>query len=141
MNQINIPNESILPIVGGLFIFLFIFFSLCYVYMSICLLKIARKTNTGNAWFAWIPILDMLLALEIAKKPTWWIIWFFIPVANLVTYVLVWMGISKILRKPEWLGILMIISPLNLIVPGYLAFSRIDNTPQKPEIKIMNVSL
>jgi hypothetical protein len=109
--------------------------------MSICLLKIARKTNTGNAWFAWIPILDMLLALEIAKKPTWWIIWFFIPVANLVTYVLVWMGISKILRKPEWLGILMIISPLNLIVPGYLAFSRIDNTPQKPEIKIMNVSL
>jgi hypothetical protein len=33
------------------------------------------------------------------------------------------MGISKTLEKQEWLGVLMIISPINLIIPGYLAFS------------------
>lgn len=141
MNQLNLPDEALFPVAMGIIAFVVIFFVAYYIYMSICLSKIAKKTNEENAWFAWIPILDMLLALEIAKKPTWWIIWFFVPLANLVAYVLVWMGISKILRKPEWLGILMIISPLNLIVPGYLAFSKIDDTPQKPEIKIMNVSL
>lgn len=91
--------------------------------MSICYYKIAKKTDTPDAWFAWIPILDMLLALQIAKKPTWWIIWFFVPLANIITYILVWMGISKTLEKQEWLGVLMIISPINLIIPGYLAFS------------------
>lgn len=127
MQATNISNHDALAVlsVAGIVIACILLFLLAYyIYMSICLSKIAKKTNTENAWFAWIPILDMLLALKIAQKPTWWIVWFFIPFANVVVYILIWMGISKTLGKQEWLGILMIISPLNLIVPGYLAFSK-----------------
>jgi hypothetical protein len=126
MNELNISNGQTLaggPIIGIIILSLLIFFLAYYIYMSICYYKIAKKTDTPDAWFAWIPILDMLLALQIAKKPTWWIIWFFVPLANIITYILVWMGISKTLEKQEWLGVLMIISPINLIIPGYLAFS------------------
>jgi hypothetical protein len=127
MQPTTISNHdalAILSVAGIVIACILLFLLVYYIYMSICLSKIAKKTNTENAWFAWIPILDMLLALKIAQKPTWWIVWFFIPLANVVAYILVWMGISKTLGKQEWLGILMIISPLNLVIPGYLAFSK-----------------
>ncbi|MFZ2188454.1 MAG: DUF5684 domain-containing protein [Candidatus Moraniibacteriota bacterium] len=132
MNELNISNGQALdagPIIGIVIFSLLIFFLVHYVYMSVCYYKIAKKTSTPDAWFAWIPILDMLLALQIAKKPTWWIIWFFIPLANIIAYILVWMGISKTLGKQEWLGVLMIVSPINLIIPGYLAFSETAKLP------------
>ena len=144
MNETNLSSHdalAIMSIIGGMLLFLAVFFLSYYIYMSICYYKIAKKTNTPDAWFAWIPILDMLLALRIAKRPTWWIIWFFLPFANVIVYALVWMGMAKALRKQEWLGILILISPINLVIAGYLAFSKIDDTPQKPEIKMVNVSL
>ncbi len=130
-----------LPATAKIITFVIIIFLAYYIYMSICLMKIAKKTNLENAWLAWIPVFDMLLAIQIAKKPIWWIVLFFLPLTNIIIYTLVWMGICKTLRKPQWLGIFMIISPISLIIPGYLAFSKINNTPQKPQIKIVNISL
>ena len=134
MNQTNIPGEAMFPIAMGTIAFVLVFFLAYYLYMSFCVYKIAKKTNTENAWFAWIPILDAYLSIQIAKKPTWWIIWFFVPLANIVVYILVWMGIAKVLKKQEWLGILMIISPLNLIIPAYLAFSSNRKNDQGPTV-------
>lgn len=94
-----------------------------YIYFAVCLMKIAKKTGTDNGWFAWIPILNVILMLQVAKKPIWWLILFFIPGINLVFTILVWMEIAKAVGKPEWWGILMIVPFVNLVVPGYLAFS------------------
>lgn len=141
MNQTNIPTEATLPIALGIIVFILLFLLAYYIYMSFCVYRIAKKTNTPDAWLAWIPILDIFLSLQLARKPAWWIVWFFIPVANIVAYILVWMGISKHLGKQEWLGILMIISPLNFIIPGYLAFSKTAMVSDKPQIQTVNVSL
>lgn len=94
-----------------------------YVYMAICLMTIAKKTNTANAWFAWIPILNIILMLQIAQKPLWWIILMLIPIVNIIIAIIVWMAIAEARGKPSWIGILMIVPVVNLIVPGYLAFS------------------
>lgn len=115
-----------LVILGGIMIFLLIIFLIVYVYMALCLMKMAKKTDTPDGWLAWIPILNIVLMLRIAKKPLWWIILFFIPLVNIVFVILVWIEIAKALGKPEWLGVLMIIPIANLIVSGYLAFS--DNS-------------
>lgn len=123
----------------GITIFVILFFLAYYVYMSFCVYRIAQKTNTPDAWFSWIPILNIILTIRIAKKPAWWIFWFIIPLANIIAYVLVWMGILRTLRKREWLGILMIISPFNLLIPGYLAFS--GSIKARQSIQIVNVSL
>ena len=101
----------------------FIIMIIFYVYMAICLMKIAQKTNTENAWFAWIPILNIVLMLMVAKKPIWWLILMLIPIVNIIIAIIVWMAIAEARGKPNWIGILMIVPFVNLIIPGYLAFS------------------
>lgn len=112
-----------LAVFGGIMLFILVIVLIIYVYMAICLMKMAHKTNTPNAWLAWIPIINCILMLQIAKKPLWWIILFFIPLVNIVFSILAWMAIAKNMGKPEWLGVLMIVPIANIVIPGYLAFS------------------
>ena len=106
-----------------MFLFLFVIFAAVYIYMVLALQTIAKKTNTPNDWWAWVPILQQILMLNIAKKPIWWIILFFVPLANLVIIVITFMAIAEAVNKPNWWGILMIVPGVNLIVPGYLAWA------------------
>ena len=94
-----------------------------YVYHSLALQTIATKTNAENPWLAWIPIANIILMLNIAKKPLWWIILFLVPFANIVVSVIVWMEIAKARSKPDWWGIMVIVPVMNLIMPGYLAWA------------------
>lgn len=94
-----------------------------YIYFALCLMTIAKKTNTPNSWFAWIPILNIILMLQISKRPMWWIILMLIPLINIIVSIIVWMDIAVARNKPNWIGILMIVPIANIIVPGYLAFS------------------
>jgi len=110
-------------LLGG-FIFIFcIILLVAYVYHALALQTIATKTNTENPWFAWIPILNIILMLNIARKPIWWIVLFLIPLVNIVFIILVWMGIAEARNKPNWWGILIIVPVANIIVPGYLAWA------------------
>ncbi len=108
---------------GAVMMVFFLFFAVLYVYMALALSTIAKKTNTENAWLAWIPIINIILMLNIAKKPIWWIILCFIPLVNIVILIIVWMAIAEARGKPNWWGILMIVPFVNLIVPGYLAWA------------------
>jgi len=94
-----------------------------YVWMALCLQIIARKTNTPNTWLAWIPIANIYLMCKVAGKPGWWTVLFFIPIANIVFAILVWMNIAEARNQPGWLGILTIIPIGNFVIPGILAFS------------------
>jgi hypothetical protein len=96
---------------------------ICYVYMALAVQTIAAKTNTENAWLAWIPVVNIILLLNIAKKPIWWFILFLVPLVNIVIAILVWMGVAEARHKPNWWGILLIVPVIGIIVPGYLAWS------------------
>ena len=108
---------------GVLMVVFLILFAAIYVYMALSLQTIAKKTNTENAWMAWIPIVNIILMLNIAKKPLWWIILMLIPLVNIVIAIIVWMAIAEARGKPSWWGILLIVPVVGIIVPGYLAFS------------------
>ena len=97
-----------------------------YVYFAYSLMTIANKLGADNSWWAWIPILNVILMLQISEKPVWWIILALIPCVNLVWIalgIIVWMRIAELRGFPNWWGILIIIPFVNLIVPGYLAFA------------------
>lgn len=94
-----------------------------YVYLALALQTIANKTNTENAWLAWIPIVNVVLMCNIANKPVWWIILCLIPLVNIVIFIILWMGIAEARNKPSWWGILLIVPLVGIIVPGYLAWS------------------
>jgi hypothetical protein len=94
-----------------------------YSYLALSVQIIARKAETPNDWFAWIPIANMFLLLAVAKKPLWWFFLLLIPFVNVVIVILIWMGIAETLGKPRWWGIVTLIPLVGFIVPGYLAFS------------------
>ena len=94
-----------------------------YVWVALCLHIIGNKTNTPDAWLAWIPIANIYLMCKIAGKSGWWTILFFIPLLNIIIGIVVWMGIAEARNQPSWLGILMIIPIVNLVIPGVLAFT------------------
>ena len=96
---------------------------LAYVYFAFALQTIAKKVQADNAWWAWIPILQIILSLNIARKPVWWIVLCLIPFLNIVILIIIWMGIAEAVKKPSWWGILLIVPVLGLFVPGYLAWS------------------
>jgi hypothetical protein len=100
-----------------------VIFGVFYVYLALALQTIANKTKTENAWLAWVPIANLVLMLNIAKKPVWWIILFLIPLVNIVMGIIVWMAIAEARGKPSWWGILLIVPVVGIIVPGYLAWS------------------
>ena len=117
-------NQAAQAVFAGVFlIFALVIGAAAYIYFALALQTIAKKTGTPNAWLAWIPIVNIFLMLDIAKKPMWWFILFLIPLVNLVMGVIVWMAVATARRKPEWWGILSIVPVVNIVVPGYLAWS------------------
>jgi hypothetical protein len=108
----------------GAILMVFLFIGLAvYLYISLALQTIATKTGTPNAWLAWIPIVNFILMLNVAKKPLWWIVLFLVPLVNIVISVIVWMGIAEARGKPNFWGILTIVPLVNILVPGYLAWA------------------
>jgi hypothetical protein len=116
-------EEVPMGFLGAMFGIMFLVLGVLYIYFSLALQTIAKKTNTENAWLAWIPIANLILMLNIAKKPLWWFILCLIPIVSIVIFIIVWMAIAEARRKPGWWGILLIVPIVGLIVPGYLAWS------------------
>lgn len=56
-------------------------------------------------WAAIIPIYNVIVMLEIAGKPIWWVILFFIPCVNIIVSVLVFISLAKAFGKSELFGI------------------------------------
>jgi hypothetical protein len=100
-----------------------VFVLVVYLYMALSLQTIANKTGAENAWLAWIPIANIFLLLNIAKKPAWWFLLCLIPIVSIVIAVMIWMEVAKARNKPDWWGILIIVPLVGIIVPGYLAWA------------------
>lgn len=58
--------------VKGFIVGVIIFSLLFYLYLSLCRHVIAVKTDTPNAWWAWIPVLRDMLLLRVGGNPAWW---------------------------------------------------------------------
>jgi len=120
---------------------------------------IGKKLKSRIFLLAWIPVLQLLLLIDMARKSIWWIwayilpvciFWFpfFVPVvkpvwwffvgmfifcANIFTVsALLWSHIIRILKKPPWLALLMVIPILNIFTHIYLLM---DKKPVKKTIE------
>ncbi len=131
----NAAAAGLVAAMGAFLFVILIFAAVAYVYFALALQTIAKKTNTDNAWLAWIPIVNVILMLNIAKKPIWWIIFFIVPILNIagiVVGIILWMKIAEVRGRPGWWGILMIFPLVNLIILGMLAWS--EATPSAPAV-------
>jgi hypothetical protein len=46
-------------------------------------------------------------------------------IAIIVIGILIWMDLCKLFGKPSWLGVLSVLTPVGLVLEGYLAFSSV----------------
>jgi hypothetical protein len=63
-------------------------------------------TKAGQpGWAAIVPIYNIIVLLQIAGKPVWWILLFLIPVVNLVVAILIGIAIAKNFGKSDAFGV------------------------------------
>jgi hypothetical protein len=60
---------GVAALAGGIIIVLIMIILVIYLITALALYKIALKTKTENAWFAWIPFANIFLMAFIAKQP------------------------------------------------------------------------
>ena len=118
-----------MALLAGMLLVMLLVGLIVYVYTSIALMTIAKRTKTENSWLAWIPIANIYLMTQIAGVPGWWtlsillfIIPFIGPIAFAVIFCYLWWKIAEARKMPGWLGALMWIPLVNLIIMGVLAW-------------------
>lgn len=80
------------------------------IYLAIVIALIAGMwkafVKTGApGWGCIIPIYNIYLMTKMAGKPAWWIIFFFIPIANIVVLILLSIEVAKGFGKSDGFGI------------------------------------
>jgi hypothetical protein len=96
---------------------------IAYLLLFIPYYILANKTGTANSWMAFVPILNMYLAVKIASRPGWWCVLLFIPLVGFVIWMICLVDIAKIRHKPAWVGILFVVPIVGFFIPWYLAIS------------------
>ena len=89
-------------------------------------------TKAGKpGWGAIIPIYNVILLLQIAGRPIWWIVLFIIPVVNLVVGIIVSIDVAKNFGKGTGFGIGLAL--LGFIFYPILGFGDAQYQPQSQE--------
>lgn len=107
-------------IVGTIFMLAFI------VLMIASLWRIFTKAGKPG-WAAIIPIYNVVVMLQIAGKPIWWIIGLFIPIINFIVAVLMTVALAKVFGKGIGFAIGLLL--LGFIFYPILAFGSATYTP------------
>jgi len=79
-------------------------------------------------WAAIIPIYNIIVMLQVAQKPIWWILLFLIPIVNIVIAILMYAAVAKNFGKGTGFA-------LGLIFLGFIFFPILawsDATYQPP---------
>lgn len=85
-------------------------------------------TKAGQpGWAILIPIYNIIVLLEVAKKPWWWIFLFLIPVVNLVIAIMMYHAISLNFGKGAGFTVGIIFLPI-IFIP-ILAFGDAKYNP------------
>lgn len=100
-------------------IFAIVFFLLIIFLVIIPAWKVFTKAGKPG-WAVLIPIYNIIVMLEIVKKPLWWIFLMFIPVVNVVIAVILTIELAKAFGKSTGFAIgLIFLSPIFYPILGY----------------------
>jgi hypothetical protein len=80
------------------------------VFLIVCQWKIYTKAGKPG-WACLIPIYNIVVLLEIVKKPVWWLVLLLIPIANLVIAILIMIELAKVFGKDGGFTVGLILLP------------------------------
>ncbi|WP_395075701.1 DUF5684 domain-containing protein, partial [Flavobacterium sp.] len=67
----------------------FIFFLVLQIVHYVGTWKLYEKAGR-KSWEAAIPIYNAIILMKIINRPTWWVILLFLPIVNLIMFIVVW---------------------------------------------------
>jgi tetratricopeptide (TPR) repeat protein len=108
-----VPTDAIpgLGVLLGLGMFALIIPLALYIFFSLMVFLIAKKTATSPAWLAFIPIAQQYLEVKISGKPMWWLALLLLPIISLVVFLVdpnlasIVNGVSSLVAYVAWLFI------------------------------------
>ena len=101
------------------FILVFLFAFSVVIFLLVCRWKIFTKAGK-EGWASLIPIYNIIIYLEIVKKPTWWIFLLLIPIYNIYIAVILNIRLAKYFGKYDLFGLGLTF--FNFIFEPILAF-------------------
>ena len=97
-----------------------------FVWLAVMVVVIAGMWTTfakagKPGWGSIIPIYNTILMLEIAGKPVWWVLLYFIPVVNLIVMIITFLAIGEKFGKSTLFSVLGLIlfTPIGFLILGF----------------------
>ncbi len=121
------PQMQMEMVSNALPMWVILVYIVAYVFFAFCLAKLAARVGLafGNSFIlALIPIANIYLMFKMSGKPGWWTIMAFVPIANLVCFILAWIAYLEKIGKPAWWVILLFVPVVNLVIFLMLAFGK-----------------
>ncbi|MCD2258752.1 signal peptidase I [Psychroserpens luteolus] len=56
-----------------------------------------------QAWEAFVPVYNAVILMKIIKRPWWWTILLFVPIVNLIMFIIVWVETARSFGKNQYL--------------------------------------
>jgi len=100
-----------------------------YIYTAIAIMAIAKKTNTPNGWFAFIPILNIYLLTQMGGVSGLWTLVILADIflgglaTGVFSIVMFWRVAGKI-GFPNWTSLLLLVPIVNLVMLGLWAWKK-----------------
>ncbi len=92
-----------------------VFFIIVYIVFIILIIasqwKIFTKADKPG-WASLIPIYNVIVLLEIVRKPLWMVILIFIPIANIIVYIIVAIELANSFGKSGGFAAGLILLPI-----------------------------
>lgn len=96
---------------GGIVAVLLLLVQLAIVLFTlVSMWKVFTKAGQPG-WACIVPIYNIIVMLQIAGKPVWWLILLFIPIVNLVIMIMVLIGIATNFGKGAGYAIGLLLLP------------------------------
>ena len=106
---------ELMALLGAYFAFILIMI----VFAIVVQWKIYTKAGKPG-WACIIPIYNIIVLLEIIKKPIWWIVLLLIPIVNIVIMIIIMIQLAKAFGKSTAFGVGLIF--FGIIFMAILAF-------------------
>jgi len=90
--NVNMQAQGGMP--TGFLIFMLV---ICAFYV-VCAWKVFTKAGQPG-WAAIVPIYNLVVMLQIVRKPLWWIVMFLIPIVSLIFAILLYVELAKAFGK------------------------------------------
>jgi hypothetical protein len=98
---------GLLALLGAYLVFVLVI----AVVMLISMWKIYSKAGQPG-WAVLVPIYNMIVLLNIVRKPVWWILLMLIPFVSFIIVILIYLELAKVYGKSTGFGLGIIFLPI-----------------------------